>query len=473
LELQGDPHMNIEFNLRILLFRWKISIARQWVEFAIIAAALLLTGIVSYWGSRTISMMILVLLGGIAATLILLKQPNTGFLMLFLAGFVPFAGPGNVNASVLVIILLLGLWVLDMLVVRRRFEFIRSRVLLPVVIFLSISVFAFGMGQIPWFIFANQAPLDAQAGGFAIFILSIGTLLLAAHRIQDVRWLEIIVWSFVGICAVYVLGRAVRFPMIDRIYQHGFTASSMFWTWFVALSLGQVIFNTVLNFRIKALLIIIVMITFYVAYVQANDWKSGWVPPLVCVGILLGMRYKQLFALGIPFAIMAVVYLAAKLIATDEYSWGTRVDAWIIVLEISRVSPLFGLGFANYYWYTPLYPIRGWYVSFNSHSQYIDLIAQVGLLGLLAFLWIFFEVGRLSWRLTRQLPDGFARAYAYSVLAGIAGTLMAAFLVDWVLPFVYNIGFSGFRGGLLPWLFFGGLVSIEQIYLGALKPVSQ
>ena len=92
-----------------------------------------------------------------------------------------------------------------------------------------------------------------------------------------------------------------------------------------------------------------------------------------------------------------------KLISSDQYSWGTREDAWAIVLKISQVNPLFGLGFSNYYWYTPLFRIRGFAVSFNSHSQYVDLIAEVGVIGLLCFLWIFFETGRLSWRLSKAI----------------------------------------------------------------------
>ena len=144
-------------------------------------------------------------------------------------------------------------------------------------------------------------------------------------------------------------------------------------------------------------------------------------------------------------------------------------SAWIIVLAISRANPLFGLGFSNYYWYTPLFPIRGFRVSFNSHSQYVDLIAQVGFLGLICFVWLFFEVGRLGWSLKDRVPDGFPRAYAYGVLGGVVGTLVAAFLVDWVLPFVYNIGLNGFRASILPWIFFGGLIGVEQIYFGKLK----
>jgi hypothetical protein len=461
--------MDINFNLKIFSFRRKIFIGKQWVQFGIMAAALLVAVIVSYWGSAKISMMLLVMLGGTAVTLVLLRWPNSGFLFLFLAGLIPFEGPGQVNASAFVVALLLGLWLLDMLLVKRRFQFVNSRVMLPVVVFLVISVVAFGMGQIPWFIFAHQAPLDAQTGGFAIFVLSAGALLLTAHRIQDVHWLKIIVWFFIGLCAIYVLGRAIHLSIIDRIYPRGLAAGSMFWTWLVALALSQAIFNTHLTKRVRGLLFILVLITFYVAIVEGYEWKSGWIPPLVCVAVLLAIRYRRLTFFAIPFALLVVAYAAGKLVGAEDYSWGTRVDAWIIVLEISRVSPLLGLGFANYYWYTPLFPIRGWRVSFNSHSQFVDLVAQVGIAGLLCFLWIFFEVGRLSWNLINRLPDGFARSYACGVLAGVAGSLLAAFLVDWILPFTYNIGFGGFRASVLIWIFFGGLISIEQIYSGTPK----
>ena len=51
------------------------------------------------------------------------------------------------------------------------------------------------------------------------------------------------------------------------------------------------------------------------------------------------------------------------------------------------------------------------------------------------------------------------------IFAGVLGSLMAAFLVDWLLPFAYNIGLDGVRASILPWIFFGGLISVEQIYL--------
>jgi hypothetical protein len=463
----GTVAMDLEFSLKLLSFKWRITIRRQWLQYAIVVIAVLAGVVIGFWGTSRIWMLVLALLGGIAALLILIQQPNLGFILILLGGiFVPIVGPSGVNAAVVVVAGMLGLWLADFLTHKPEVQFPNSPVILPVVVFMAISVIAFGMGQIPWFIFANQAPLDAQVGGFAIFVLSAGGLLVSAYRLQDERWLQAVVWTFIGLGSIYILGRAARIGRIDDLYHWGFDSGSMFWTWLVALALGQAVFNKSLAVRYRLLLGLLVAATFYVALAQGYDWKSGWLPPLVAVGAIVLARYKQLTIFAIPAALLFASAVFTKLINSDWYSWGTRMDAWIIVLQISQVNPLLGLGFANYYWYTPLFPIRGWAVSFNSHSQYVDLIAQTGIVGLLCYLWIFFELGRLGWRLSKQLPDGFANAYANGVFAGVVATMVAGYLVDWVLPFVYNIGFAGFRASILPWIFCGGLVAIEQIYAG-------
>ncbi len=462
--------MDINFNLRVFSVNRRIIIHKEWVRFTLFMGVALVSTVVSYWGSTDLFTLILLLISGFFGLLVLNKSKNLGFIFLFLSAmFVPYVGPGGLNAAVFLIIFLVGQWLLNSLIVRRGFQFVHSSINLPVMIFIGISILALGMGQISWFAFARQAPFDAQVGGFMIFVLSAAILLLTANMIKDERWLRVIVWVFIGLGTLYILGRALEISLVDRLYQTGFTAGSMFWTWLVSLAFSQALFNTILKWRYRVLLGLIVLLAFYVAFFQANDWKSGWVPPLLVIMILLGMRYKKLMVLAIPIGLIMVGAAANDLIASDEYSWGTRVDAWLIVLEISRVNPLLGLGFSNYYWYTPLYPIRGWQVNFNSHSQYVDLIAQVGILGLACFFWIFFEVGKLGWKLSVKLPDGFARSYAYGVIAGVIGSMLAAFLVDWILPFVYNIGLSGFRASILPWVFCGGLVSLEQIYFGNLN----
>lgn len=458
--------MIFDFHLKFLFIDRRISISMKWVQYAIILAVVLVSIGAAYWGTRTIMMILVGTVVGVAGFLALLRYPSLGFILLFLGGmFIPFKGPGGFNASILTVILMIGLWFMDMFVVRRRFEFVRSRVMRPALFMLIVSVIAFAMGQIPWFVFANQAPMDAQIGGFAIYFFLVLAMIMTANVLKEIKWLKIIVWTFIGLGFIYVLGRTLRLDIVDRVFAHGVYANSMFWMWLVALPLSQAIYNNHLTLRPKAVLYGIVALTFYVAFVQQNDWKSGWVPAGLVAAVLVGWKFRKVLPFTIPFVLMVAAYLAQDLISTDEYSWGTRVDAWIVVLDIARVSPIIGLGFSNYYWYAKVFSIRGYSIKFNSHSQFVDIIAQTGILGLFFFMWILYEIGRLAYRLMNQLPDGFAKAYAYGVFASVFGSLMAAFLVDWLLPFAYNIGLDGVRASILPWIFFGGLVSLEQIYL--------
>jgi hypothetical protein len=456
--------MDINFNLKFFSINRQISITRQTFQYGVGFLTILIAMIASYWGSVDVLVLVLAAIGGIVGLLALGWQPLLAYILLMPAGmFVPFSGPGGFNASILLVMMMTVLWIGNMFVVRRRFEFVRSSAVRPAVFFMIVSLVAFGMGQVSWFQFARQAPFDTQLGGFAIYFFSLAMMVMTGNIIKDIRWLKAIMYAFIGLSMVYVLGRAVLWSGIDSIYENGFVANSMLWTWLVILPLAQVLFNHELKPRSRALLFVAVALTLYVAVVQTNDWKSGWVPAMVGVGVLLAFRFPKLAVAAVPFALIGVVYLAQDLISTDQYSWGTRVDAWIVVLEISRANPILGLGFANYNWYAPLFPLRGYYIRFNSHSQFVDIIAQTGLAGLICFLWILYEVGTLGWRLSRQLKDGFARAYAYGVLAGVAACLMAAYLVDWLLPFAYNIGLNGFRASILPWIFFGGLIALEQM----------
>jgi O-antigen ligase len=237
----------------------------------------------------------------------------------------------------------------------------------------------------------------------------------------------------------------------------------MFWLWLVALAMSQALFNEKLDRLARVMLWLLALATLYVAFFISGEWKSGYLPAFVAVVVLIALRsWKTALIVALAGPILAA-YLSSQAIASDEYSYSTRMDAWNIVLHMVQTSPILGFGPANYYWYTPLFPIRGYYVRFNSHNQYVDLIAQTGVLGLAAFFWFFGELSLLSWRLLRRAPAGFARAYVCGALAGIAGMMAAGMLVDWILPFVYNIGLNGFRGSMLAWLFLGGVVSIERL----------
>jgi hypothetical protein len=371
------------------------------------------------------------------------------------------------NEPMLMVTALAALWLLDMVVRERRLTLVRSAPILPLLALIVVAVLAFANGQLLWFLFASPAPMTAQLAGLALFVLSAAAFLLAASRLRELRWLRYVTWLFLFFGALFFVSRVAPGLGVGRLLAPGLHGS-LFWVWLVALSLAQALFNERLDSRWRAALALFGVAILALGFFQHRDWASAWMPALGAALVVVWLRSWRLalllLVLGVATKLALEPGLIGDLITADEYSINTRWLAWQIVLgQIAAVSPVLGLGPANYYHYTPLFPILGWYVQFNSHNQYVDLVAQVGLLGLFCYLWFSAALARLAWRLRTEAPAGFARAYVYGVLGGLAGTLVAGMLADWTIPFVYNIGLRGFRSSVVAWFFMGGLVAIEQI----------
>jgi hypothetical protein len=445
--------------------------ARLALRLAVITGVLALSASIPSLLARAPSGLLLVF-PAVGAAILFLRWPPLGLLALVAGSLlVPFSiGTGtrtSLNAAVLTLTLLLGLWAVRALRAGALWP-VGSRPIAPLLAFGGVSVLAFIAGNRPWHAFGQSAPLATQIGGLAILLLSVAAFLLVAHQVRDLRWLQLLTWLFIGLGALYIAARLT--PGLDGLIRPSFQRGAMgsvFWVWLVALALGQALCNRRLAMPVRVLLGVLVAMTLYVGLSYGRTWASGWLPPLVAALTVLWIRSPRFGLLttvaGALLFIARRDELVSLLMAGDQaYSLMTRLEAWRLLAGIVEASPLLGLGPANYYWYTPLFPILGWYVSFNSHNNYVDLVAQTGLLGLACFCWFAWEQARLGWRLRTQAADGFAQAYVSAGLGGLAGMLVAAMLADWVLPFVYNVGLEGFRGSVLGWIFLGGLVVVEQ-----------
>jgi hypothetical protein len=441
----------------------------------LVISELLLIAVLAYMASQRQLTLVLLLPVGIGMALAFLRWPSFGLTVAPVAGMiVPFVGPSGLNVTMILVALLLGLWLLDMMVHRHQIQLTTSRTMWPLLSFLAIAFISFGVGQLNWLPFALHAPLGAQLGGLAIIVLSAGTFLLVATQVHDLGWLRTITWAFLAFGGLSILLRSVLpefgLPTQNLVQQVG----AVFYIWVVSLAFSQAAFNRDLHLGWRLALGLLVLVTLYNQLFLKFANKSGWMPILVCIAAIIGFRSWRAALVLFPIGVVAVLILKAGVVSSEDYSVSTRLDAWLILAQIIKFSPILGLGFANYYWYTPLFPIRGYAVSFNSHNNYVDIVAQTGLVGLVCFLWFFWEVGRLGWRLRERVPEGFAQAYVYGTLGGLVGTVVIGMFGDWVLPFFYNIGLSGFRTSMLSWLFLGGLVSLKQIvksqnYTAALK----
>ena len=254
---------------------------------------------------------------------------------------------------------------------------------------------------------------------------------------------------------------------------------SMFWTWLAALAGGQLVFNRRLRPVVRLWLVVLLAAGAYVVWFRLNTWISGWAPFTVALATTAWLRAwrsnrKVALALGVLLVVLAVVlypvaFQHAGGQTEADRSWGGRQVLYRAVLEIVKDHPVLGLGPAAYRYYaftrwlslgvgSALYIVP----RVSSHNNYIDIHAQMGLVGLGLFAWFLAAVGRLGWRLAPRFRDSFGDGYVQGALAGLAGTLVSMMLADWFLPLVHNIGFPGFRTSALAWMFLGGLVALEQ-----------
>ena len=430
----------------------------------LVGGELLIIAALAFLASQRQLTLILFLPLGVGLALTFLRWPSLGLIVASLAGLViPYSGPSGLNVTVLLVALLLGLWLLDMMVRQRQIRLAPSQTVWPLLSFIVIALISFGVGQLNWLPFAIHAPLGAQLGGLSIVVLSAGTFLLVANQVRDLNWLTTITWAFLafGVLAIVVGSVLPKLGLSTQTWIQ--PAGSLYFIWLVAMAFSQAALNRDLHPGWRLALGGLVLYTFYYLFISRFVDKSGWLPSLVCIAAIIGLRsWRAGLVLALVGTVM-ILYLTTGVVSSEEYSFSTRFDAWSIMAQIIRISPVLGLGFANYYWYTPLFPIRGYAVSFNSHNNFVDIVAQTGFVGLIFVLLFFWQVGWLGWRLREQAPAGFAQAYAYGALGGLAGMVVAGMMGDWVLPFFYNIGLNGFRTSMLGWLFLGGLVSLQQI----------
>jgi hypothetical protein len=444
------------------------------LRIAVILVVLAASASAVYWASTGRVMTLLGAFVGLLVLPFLIKRPEYGLLAIVGSNLIiPFSigtGTGtDLPASVMILALMLGLWVISPKPTSHVFLAFRGPGL-PIVGLILVSLLAFGIGQLAWYPTLPKASMLAQLGGAAIIVLSGGAFLLMAFQTPTEIWLRRLTWTFLALSSLYLIVKLIP-PLApsSRVVLSNAATGSVMWAWLACMAFAQAAFNHKLNPLVRIGLGLVVLAVFDVHMLQGRSWASGWIPALVGVAAALWIARPRLgWVLALGIGVIALTQLQDLIdlivIGDNEYSLFTRLEAWRIVAEIVKVNPLLGLGPANYYAYTSYFPILGFSVNFSSHNNYVDLFAQAGLIGLAMFAWFVVAIGTLGWRLRLRVPDGFARAYVYGALGGLVATLASGMLGDWFLPFVYNIGMNGMRASMFAWLFLGGLVALDRFY---------
>ncbi len=426
--------------------------------------------------------------------LILLLAPAAGGILMIRPVLAPFAlvlaallvraefGTGTdvkLSVAFLLVPMLLALWILDSVAHRRKLNAIHSRTLPPLFLFVLAGLLSLLIGTVLW---DSNVPRSGnlilvQLTQWAIFAFSAGAFWLAAALIPNTAWLRRLTWSFLITGGVLIALRVT--PGLSSLAER-FTSAALVWppatTLLTALAGGQLFFNRRLSRGVRILLLIMLAAIAFYGFVLRRDDLSVWVGVAVALGVLVWLRLPRsrwpIVVLVIALAVSGVLFPSLYDFAGGEEEWvgsgGSRLVLIQRVIEVTMRNPITGLGPAAYRHYAIMKPLpylgaywlQPWV---NSHNNYVDLFAHVGLLGLALFGWFAVAFARTGLRLRWRYTEGFAAGYLNGMLAAGAASLVLMAFADWILPHVYNIGFPGFQASVLVWLFLGGVVALENM----------
>ncbi len=294
-------------------------------------------------------------------------------------------------------------------------------------------------------------------------------LFIATH----VRSITVIRWFIVGF-----LVTGIPFAYLQNIWQGRpglLNWQGQYPVWIVAIALGQLLYNRNLKRWHQIPLIIMIVWWVYNQLGLGLTWLSGWVPITFVVTFLTFTYSRRLFALLVLGAVVWVIanstLLENNFARENEESGGTRQEAWTVALDYSSRHLLFGMGPAGYAFY---YAVDNWPTLNFSHNNYIDIIAQTGVVGFVCFVGMWVAMCWTAWRTYLLVPKGgFRGALAVSLLACMLSIIIIMMLGDWVTPFTYTQTLFGINYTIWAWFLAGLTIALRYETLNYLKSQPQ
>ena len=378
------------------------------------------------------------------------QSPNSGYK----AGLMP---------SELLLAFLLMLWIGRAIFVD-GFKPVKSHLNRPLVALGLVSVVSLvfsntliGLKKLPF----HQLAIT-QFAEIGLLCLSICAYFFTANALKDGKWIGRI-FAPVILLAVYfsghrIIGYDLPIPMIW---------GSLILAMGIAFIYSRLLFGK-LSRPQKIWFGFLLPILAYAAYSDAA-WISGWVAVTGVILIVTWFRSKGLAVLLLALMLFALfVYPGVYHSIHEESELGGDFDRFVIWVDASRmfmnVNPILGVGPGNYQPYVLLHNTI-WFGSqtyTTAHSNYVQMAAELGLMGLAVFFWVI--VGGIMTGLTavRRAPPEL-RWLAIAATAIFASMAVTSMFGDYMFPSRGNNGLVNFGTTVYLWLIMGAAAAAANL----------
>lgn len=403
---------------------------------------------------------------------VILRKIELGLVAMLLSGvFVRFRLPTGTGSEIVMSLLLcgvlLGLWIVNMMVVDKRLALKPAPTNVPLLGFAAAVFASLGWG---W-VFRDVLVRDAGSpfvpvAAATVMVLLPATFLLVVNLVSSVHWLQVVVWLFLAeglvsliISLIIDLGVGPVSAIRRIVFHNGvmwINTNGLFSMWYLSFAFALALFNRQLRWTWRVALLVYAAGWVYWSFVLRASWLAGWVPTFVALGVVALMRSKWLWLIMVVVIVIWAggYYWRTQYESEVQGSGVTRLAAYQVNWSITGKHLLFGTGPAGYAsYYMSYFPMEG----MATHSNYIDIIGQTGVVGSFFILWFFGAQTVGTYELRRRLRNrgDFAESLAVAVLAGTVGCLVAMALGDWLFPFAYTQGIIAFDEAMFSWFFMG------------------
>ncbi len=412
----------------------------------------------------------------IIAVVVGLRYIELGVIAIVLTAFfvrftLPTGTASRIPASMVLAGLMIGVWVIWMFL-RHQVTLVPSRVNVPLLGFIIVSILSYPWSWLSWRPeFFSTADVTfkfqiAQLGGLAVMVLLPAVLFLAMNLLRDVKWAKWLLVIMVVIAVPELLQRVTgKYLQFGGL---GVSGPGLYHLWLVSLVYAQVLFNKQLSRRVRFFFIFLIVAWFLYLFGINLKWFSGWLTFLVAIVFLSFLKSKKgtivliLFML-VPFILAADYYYEHIWIKAQTDDWNRFTFLWPTILfdlTLTKAGIVFGAGPAGYTpYFMTYYPGQ----SMSAHNNYVDIIAETGIVGTFFFVWFLVAVFRTGWKQQALIKDDFLLAFNNGVLGGFVGMLVAMILDDWFIPFAYNNGLPGFDMNVYAWILIGMMLSLGRL----------
>ncbi|GEM_PF-5061793 len=302
-----------------------------------------------------------------------------------------------------------------------------------------------------------------QIAEVGLLTFSIWAFFLTASVLDSKRWINRIYLPVVLMGSIIAAYQITRFAPLAFPFMWG----SFLMAAAIAFVYSRLLFSKLDTKQIVGLSILLAMLIVGVLIDLA--WVSGWI---ACMGVVLVVSWfrSKPLAIGLTVCLLFMLFVYPGVYSSihEESVFGGDFDRFTIwrdaALMVMDVNPVLGVGPGNYhpyvYWHNTIWFGSTTYTT--AHSNYAQMLAELGVVGLLAFLWVIaaaIVTGVRAYR--RCAPEH--RWLAVSATAMVSALAVASLFGDYLFPSRGNNGIVTFGTTVYTWLIMGAAVAASDL----------